>query len=246
MKSDQRYSDRSFGSQLLASVYALHVGSYFGMAGRILMMLASLAMPLFFITGWLLYLDRRRKKRAVRASRADLGGSAGASGEPWLIGYASQSGFAEQLAWQSAGQLQAAGLPVRVESLARLDAGQLAEARKALFVVSTFGDGEAPDSARGFERRVLGQAASLDGLSYALLALGDRQYEQFCGFARRMQGWLQGQGARSLFAPVEVDDGDAAALRQWQESLAEVTGGAARRPGKRRPSRSGRWRGGSA
>ncbi|MBF3347973.1 flavodoxin, partial [Pseudomonas aeruginosa] len=80
VKSDQRYSDRSFGSQLLASVYALHVGSYFGMAGRILMMLASLAMPLFFITGWLLYLDRRRKKRAVRASRADLGGSAGASG----------------------------------------------------------------------------------------------------------------------------------------------------------------------
>ncbi|MFO6136064.1 sulfite reductase subunit alpha, partial [Pseudomonas aeruginosa] len=118
-------------------------------------------------------------------------------------------------------------MEVRVESLARLDAGQLAEARKALFVVSTFGDGEAPDSARGFERKVLGQAASLDGLSYALLALGDRQYEQFCGFARRMQGWLQGQGARSLFAPVEVDDGDAAALRQWQESLAEVTGGAA-------------------
>ncbi|WP_192826293.1 PepSY domain-containing protein, partial [Pseudomonas aeruginosa] len=74
VKNDQRYSDRSFGSQLLASVYALHVGSYFGMAGRILMMLASLAMPLFFITGWLLYLDRRRKKRAVRASRTDLGG----------------------------------------------------------------------------------------------------------------------------------------------------------------------------
>ena len=67
-KSDQRYSDRSFGSQLLASVYALHVGSYFGMAGRILMMLASLAMPLFFITGWLLYLDRRR--RNARYGRA--------------------------------------------------------------------------------------------------------------------------------------------------------------------------------
>ncbi|MEG6828652.1 hypothetical protein V2A22_33485, partial [Pseudomonas aeruginosa] len=79
-------------------------------AGRILMMLDSLEMLLFFITGWLLFLDRRRMKRAVRASRADLGGSAGASGEPWLIVYASQSGFAEQQAWQSAGQLQAAGL----------------------------------------------------------------------------------------------------------------------------------------
>ncbi len=115
---DRRYNDSSAGKQLLASVYALHVGSYFGLAGRLLMMLASLAMPLFFITGWLLYLDRRRKKRAALAARGELGTTAGGA-DPWLIGYASQSGFAEQLAWQSAGQLQAAGLPVRVESLAQ-------------------------------------------------------------------------------------------------------------------------------
>ena len=120
---DKRYADSSFGKQLLTSVYALHVGSYFGMPGRILMMLASLAMPLFFVTGWLLYLDRRRKKKAAQAARVELAGAGGA--DAWLVGYASQSGFAEQLAWQSAGQLQAAGLAVRVEPLARLDRQQL-------------------------------------------------------------------------------------------------------------------------
>nr|WP_239482175.1 sulfite reductase flavoprotein subunit alpha [Pseudomonas insulae] len=218
----ERYADKSFKAQLLASVYALHVGEYFGLPGRILMALASAAMPLFFITGWLLYLDRRRKKRAVQAARGALGDSAG--GDGWLIGFASQSGFAEQLAWQTAGQLQAAGLPVRVAPLAKLDEQSLRQARKALFVVSTFGDGEAPDSARGFERKLLGHHLALDQLSYAVLALGDRQYEQFCGFARRLRSWLDGQGAHSLFAPIEVDGSDVLALDRWQQQLGELTG----------------------
>ncbi|MCY1493767.1 sulfite reductase [NADPH] flavoprotein, alpha-component [compost metagenome] len=227
MRSD-RYTDKSFKAQLLTSIYALHVGEYFGLPGRILVMLASLTMPLFFVTGWLLYLDRRRKKRAIKAARGGLEESAG--NDSWLIGFASQSGLAEQLAWQSAGQLQAAGLPVRVEPLAALDGGTLAQARNALFVVSTFGDGEAPDNARGFERKVLGQASQLAGLRFAVLALGDRQYEQFCGFGRRLQTWLKGQGASQLFDPVEVDNGDSGALQQWQQQLAQVSGSAALTP----------------
>ena len=220
----ERYADKSFKTQLLASIYALHVGEYFGMPGRILMMLATGAMPLFFVTGWLLYLDRRRKKRAALAARGALKG--GDSGEGWLVGFASQSGFAEQLAWQSAGQLQAAGIPVRVEPLSRLDADSLSRTQKALFVVSTFGDGEAPDAAQGFERKVLGGSLPLGQLSYAVLALGDRQYEHFCGFARRINDWLGLQGAHRLFDSVEVDGDDQAALQHWQQQLSELTGAA--------------------
>ncbi|MGP9824252.1 PepSY domain-containing protein [Ectopseudomonas khazarica] len=220
----ERYADKSFKAQLLASVYALHVGEYFGMPGRILMMLATAAMPLFFITGWLLYLDRRRKKRAALAARSSLKDEDSAGG--WLVGFASQSGFAEQLAWQSAGQLQAAGIPVRVEPLSRLDADSLRQTQKALFVVSTFGDGEAPDAAQGFERKVLAGSVPLEQLSYAVLALGDRQYQHFCGFARRINAWLGLQGARSLFDSIEVDGADQAALQRWQQQLSDLTGAA--------------------
>ncbi|WP_439887545.1 PepSY domain-containing protein [Pseudomonas sp. MBLB4123] len=219
----ERYADKSVSAQLLSSVYALHTGEYFGLVGRILMFAASLAMPLFAITGWLLYLDRRRKKRAAQSARGAFAPSAG-PGAGWLVGFASQSGLAEQLAWQTAGQLQAAGLPVSVQSLATLDERSLRQAQNALFVVSTFGDGEAPDSARGFERRLLGAELALGELSYAVLALGDRQYRQFCGFARRLHDWLGRQGANSLFAPVEVDAGDSGALDAWQRQLAAVTG----------------------
>lgn len=219
----ERYADKSGVQQLLASVYPLHTGDYFGQPGRILMLLASLSMPLFFITGWQLYLDRRRSRRAARAGRQALSGEGG-SGQPWLIGFASQNGFAEQLAWQTAGQLQAAGATVQVRSLAQLDEQALRGAGRALFVVSTFGDGEAPDSARGFVRRVLAGEFDLRHLEYALLGLGDRQYQRFCGFGRQLHDWLQGQGARSLFAPVEVDNGDHSALQRWRALLGELTG----------------------
>ncbi|WP_417693154.1 PepSY domain-containing protein [Pseudomonas sp.] len=218
-----RYSDKSLKAQLLTSVYALHIGSYFGLIGRILVTVAALTMPLFFITGWLLYLDRRRKKRQIKNARQELGGNR-SDAPAWLIGFASQSGFAEQLAWQTAGQLQAAGLPVKVQPLAGVSEQELSNCSHALFVVSTFGDGEGPDSARGFERNVLGRAMSLERLQYSVLGLGDRQYENFCGFARRLHTWLAEHGGKTLFAPVEVDSGDPYALRHWQQQLAELTG----------------------
>ncbi|MFD1693211.1 sulfite reductase subunit alpha [Azotobacter chroococcum] len=179
-------------------------------------------MPLFFITGWQLYLERRRSRRAAREAQQALAASTG--GQPWLVGFASQNGFAERLAWQAAGQLQAGGATVQVRSLAQLEASDLRGTERALFVVSTFGDGEAPDSARGFVRRVLGGDCELDHLQYALLGLGDRQYQRFCAFARQLDEWLQDQGARRLFAPVEVDSGDAAALQSWREQLGRLSG----------------------
>ena len=225
VKKHDRFEDKSYKAQLLGSIYALHVGSYWGLTGRILVTIASLTMPLFFITGWLLYLDRRRKKRQIKQARQGLT-AADSNAPSWLIGFASQSGFAEQLAWQTAGQLQAAGLPVRVQPLGSLDEDDLQQASNALFVVSTFGDGEAPDSARGFERKVLGQPLGLNSLKYSVLALGDRQYPHFCGFATRVQQWLSERGAQSLFAPVQVDSGDPQALHHWQQQLSLLTGGA--------------------
>ncbi len=223
VKRHDRYSDKSLKAQLLTSIYALHVGSYFGMIGRIILTLSALTMPLFFITGWLLYLDRRRKKKQIKDARKGLV-QPGSDAPAWLIGFASQSGFAEQLAWQTAGQLQAAGLPVRVQPLATVSEQDLLDSSNALFVVSTFGDGEAPDSARAFERKVLGRVASLGSLNYAVLGLGDRQYQHFCGFARRLHTWLSEHGGKHLFAPVEVDCGDPYALRHWQQQLGLLTG----------------------
>jgi sulfite reductase (NADPH) flavoprotein alpha-component len=52
-----------------------------------------------------------------------------------------------------------------------------------------------------------------------LLALGDREYDNFCAFGHQLDTWLRQQGARSMFDVIEVDNGDDGALRHWQHNL---------------------------
>ena len=70
----RRYGDQPLGHRLMGSMLALHSGSFFGPLGTLLMMVASLVMPLFGVTGVLLYLGRRRMRRAAR--RSGPGGAA--------------------------------------------------------------------------------------------------------------------------------------------------------------------------
>lgn len=139
-----------------------------------------------------------------------------------LIAFATQTGYAQQLASQTAQSLQAAGRDVRVVSVADVDLGTLSNVDQALFVVSTTGEGDAPDPAAAFVRNVLGHATQLPALKYGLLALGDREYDNFCAFGHRLDHWLRHQGATALFDVVEVDNGDEGALRHWQHNLALV------------------------
>jgi sulfite reductase (NADPH) flavoprotein alpha-component len=62
----RRYADKGTGDRLLASVFPLHSGRFFGLPGTLAFMIASLCMPLFAVTGWMLYLERRRRKVARR------------------------------------------------------------------------------------------------------------------------------------------------------------------------------------
>lgn len=154
-----------------------------------------------------------------RKTPAALDGDADAT----LIAYASQTGFAEQLAAQTATSLRSVGLPVRLASTQQLDAQTLTGIQQALFIVSTTGEGDAPDPAAAFVRTVLDQAAALPSLRYGVLALGDRKYDNYCAFGHRLDTWLRHQGATALFDVVEVDNGDEGALRNWQHQLSVLS-----------------------
>ncbi|CAN7709314.1 sulfite reductase flavoprotein subunit alpha [Variovorax sp. LjRoot84] len=222
----ERYADKPLAGRLVNSIYPLHMGTYWGLPGRILMMLASLGLVLFAITGWMLYLGRRRTSQAVRAERARLsrGRSGAAQGaEQVLIAFATQTGHAERVALQTAAALQSAGVGTVVKTLAELSVDALLHFRKVLWVVSTFGDGDPPDSARAFARKFAQQAGSqLRHVHYGVLALGDWHYATFCGFGRKLDHDLRSQGAQALFAMVEVDNGNPEAIGRWQRSIAEA------------------------
>jgi sulfite reductase (NADPH) flavoprotein alpha-component len=139
-----------------------------------------------------------------------------------LIAYATQTGYAQQVATQTARSLQSAGRDVQIASISDVAVADLTNVERALFVVSTTGEGDAPDPAAGFVRRVLAGSAGLQTLKYGVLALGDREYDNFCAFGHQLDQWLKHQGAQSLFDVVEVDNGDEGALRHWQHNLSLV------------------------
>lgn len=165
-----------------------------------------------------LYRQQRRARRQAQEQAAAL-----ASGDrPILIAYASQTGQAQTLAQHCAEPLHAAGWAVTVQALNQTPPAQLQASTHAIFIASTYGEGDAPDNAALFQRQCMAQTLDLSALRYSLLALGDSHYAQFCGFGRTLDAWLQAQQAQPLHERLEADQSGnaAAALAQWQGTLA--------------------------
>lgn len=59
----ERYENKPLNEKLIGSMLPLHSGEYFGIIGQTLMFIASMLMPLFAITGLMLYLNRKQKKK---------------------------------------------------------------------------------------------------------------------------------------------------------------------------------------
>ncbi|WDS37409.1 sulfite reductase subunit alpha [Pseudoxanthomonas sp.] len=177
---------------------------------------ASLLAYLGF-SGWILW-RARAGHAALPATQLD--------GSTVLVAHASQTGYAIALATRTAQSLREGGIDVHQLPLASLDAAALARYRRALFVASTTGEGDPPDLALSFVRDVMQGSAALDQLQYAVLALGDATYTQYCAFGRQLDAWLRTHGATPLFDRVDVDNADDGALRHWQHHLSLLAGNA--------------------
>jgi sulfite reductase (NADPH) flavoprotein alpha-component len=173
--------------------------------------IAACVVVVLYVTTCVYFLRPRRSSLPRPATSSES--------PPTLIAFASQTGFAAELATRTAQSMQAAGAPVLLASLQDIDEQILRSTNSALFVVSTTGEGDAPDPAAAFVRSVLDSSIALKDLNYGVLALGDREYDNYCAFGHRLDQWLRHQGATALFDVVEVDNGDEGALRHWQHQL---------------------------
>lgn len=142
----------------------------------------------------------------------------------YLIVYASQSGQAEQYAKHTAADLIHANYSVGLVDIADLSPEILFENQKVLWIVSTYGEGDGPDTAQSFIDNFLAKPLDLKQQQYAILALGDRRYTHFCAFGARLEAWLIESGARALFEQVQVDQMQQHDLDQFSHALCAITG----------------------
>ena len=134
--------------------------------------------------------------------------------------FGSQTGNGEGLAKQLAADARSLGFAVELHSLADYKPAQLKRERLVSFVISTHGEGDPPDDAELFHEFLMSKKAPpLEALNYALLALGDSSYINFCQTGRELDQRLKELGARQLVPIVECDlDFDAAAA-SWRDAV---------------------------
>ncbi len=143
--------------------------------------------------------------------------------DPVTILFATVTGNAEDCAERIARHLTQGGIETRIENLADYSAERLASEKVALFVVSTWGDGEPPDDVLPFWYGLQDlPAGALSHLRYALYALGDQSYEIFCGFGKDCDSRLSGLGARRILPPELCDFDWEAPLEAWRSRLREA------------------------
>lgn len=137
--------------------------------------------------------------------------------------YGSQTGNGRGVAKALAEKAQSQGYVVNLASMGEYNVRQLKQEAVLLLVVSTHGEGEAPDDAIELHKFLASKRApKLDNLHYSVLALGDSSYEFFCQTGKDFDARLAALGAKSLLPLIECDMDYEAAAGQWHADVLEA------------------------
>lgn len=145
--------------------------------------------------------------------------------EPVTILYGTQTGTAAGLAKKLSKQLAKNRFEPACFDMADYDRGRLATEKNLLVIVSTYGDGEPPDSAADFHAWLMGgDAPKLDGVRFSVLALGDTGYPDFCQCGIEIDNRLAGLGATRLTDRVDVDVDPDEPYAAWSAAVIAALG----------------------
>lgn len=137
--------------------------------------------------------------------------------------YGSQTGNAKRVAEQLAEQANSQGLESRLIRASSFKVRDLAKEKLLYIVISTHSSGdlaEPPDDSRDFfEQLMERRAPKVEGLSFAVLALGDTSYPDFCGVGRDIDKRLEELGGTRLFDIAEADVDIETVAEPWQEQV---------------------------
>jgi len=134
--------------------------------------------------------------------------------------YGSQTGNGQGIAEDLGRRAREKGFGVSLCSLAEYKPSQLKRESLVTFVISTHGEGDPPDDAELFHEFLLSKKApKLDGLRFAVLALGDSSYVNFCQTGREFDRRLEELGGERLQALVECDVDYEDSANGWSAEL---------------------------
>lgn len=138
---------------------------------------------------------------------------------PLTVLYASESGNAEALALKTKKLAQKHGLDAKVFDMADVDMSILTKAKNLIVFAATWGEGDPPSRAADFYEALMGDdAPRLEDVRFAVLALGDTAYAQFCATGKEIDARLEALGGKRAADRVDLDLDFAKQAAEWTET----------------------------
>jgi len=137
-----------------------------------------------------------------------------------LFLWGTQTGGAESLAKKFTKDAKNRGFEATALGMDASSPADLSNHSRVCIVTSTYGDGDMPDNAQAYWDVLNSDAAPhLENLSYSVLALGDRNYTQFCKAGVLFDERLAALGAKRIQPRVDCDVDEEALGHQWFADL---------------------------
>ena len=209
------WQDLSLGQRVSEMIYTLHTGQGASLLGLVLGVMA-LGVPVLAVTGIMVWLGgwrlRPKLKGNAPAAQADtvvLVGSEG--GSTW--------GFAATLA----GALRDAGQSVHVAPMSGFAPERYRQVKRFVILAATYGEGDAPASAKGFLERIQALQAP-PAAPMAVLGFGDRSFPAFCAFAAAVDKAARAKGWPALLPFDTIDRQSPQDFARWGRILGQALG----------------------
>ncbi len=142
-----------------------------------------------------------------------------ANGLPVTILWGSQTGTAESFAKKLAKNLTAQGHSPTILDMADAEIARLSTLSHLLILTSTYGDGEPPYNALPFHTALHAENPSLTELHFAVFALGDSNYPEFCKCGHDFQNRLTALGAKPLLPIAQSDVDHDLPFMDWSSQI---------------------------
>lgn len=194
-------------------IYLLHTGDGAALWGLILG-LAALTVPVLSVTGGLVWWRNRQR-------RPRLAGMAAAGVADTVILVGSEGGSTWGFATALAGALQGHGQGVHMAPLSAFAPMTYQHAKRIVVMTATWGDGDAPSSAKGALER-MAKAVPLAGVPLVVLGFGDRSFPAFCAFAEAVETAARTAGWTMPLPLDRIDRQSQQAFSRWSRAFGDL------------------------
>jgi sulfite reductase (NADPH) flavoprotein alpha-component len=148
--------------------------------------------------------------------------------KPLSILFASQTGTAERLAKKASKLAGKRGFAPTLVEASQSSLEKLAAEGSLLLISSTYGDGEAPDSAKALLKALASSSGKpLEKLRFSVCALGDSNYAKFCQAGKDFDQALGKLGGVRILERTDCDLGQEDLYTAWLDKALNLLGEAA-------------------